>query len=111
MAAIAQLIQDKNIKLKINKQVELLVAQSKECTAETASALRLYKNESASICGKSYEYPSHHPATNPQSKKPSSNCLNWASSGTNSEGSSRWPTIQCRKCSCPSSTSPQSSSS
>ena len=35
--------------------MERLVASSKDCVQQTATALRKYKNESIALCGKAYE--------------------------------------------------------
>ena len=50
------LTKDKNIRIKINKHLEILVDKSRECVDETAAALLKYQTESMAFCGKAYEY-------------------------------------------------------
>jgi len=79
--SLASLSKNKNIRIKVDVQIEKLITLSGEAVHFVLEALSKFEKEASAFCGKAYEYFSYHTATNQQSNGASSNSPSLASYG------------------------------
>lgn len=73
--AVTALSRSKNIRIKVDAQIEKLIGKSNETIQFIMEALNRFEKESSSFCGKAYEYEMVYLATSQLLKKGSLNSL------------------------------------
>ena len=101
---VSLLSKQKNIRIKVDNQIDKLIQKSNEAIHFTIEALSRYEKEANAFCGKAYEYHFIYSATSQQFRRDSFNCPNSDFYGAILHSSIRSPTTQLKSCTCPLST-------
>ncbi len=79
--SLTSLSKNKNIRIKVDVQIEKLIIRSGEVVHFVLEALSKFEKEASAFCGKAYEYLSFNAVINQQYSEDSSNSPNLASYG------------------------------
>jgi hypothetical protein len=63
---LASLSKNKNIRIKVDTQIEKLITRSGEVVHFVLEALSKFEKEASALCGKAYEYHPYDKATSQQ---------------------------------------------